>query len=70
MMTVLEIKSSLLDACKNNVRTRYEKVQTAIADIVESLNDETKSSAGDKHETGRAMLQIDRENAGKKLMEL
>jgi hypothetical protein len=70
MMTVLEIKSSLLDACKNNVRTRYAKVQTTIADIVESLNDETKSSAGDKHETGRAMLQINRENAGKQLMGL
>ncbi|EDM45287.1 hypothetical protein SCB49_05757 [unidentified eubacterium SCB49] len=69
-MTVLEIKSSLLDACKTGVKNRFEKVNSTIAGIVESLNDETKSSAGDKHETGRAMLQIDRENAGKQLLEL
>ena len=36
-------------------------------DIQESLTSETKSSAGDKHETGRAMLQLEREKAGKQL---
>ncbi len=30
----------------------------------------SKSSAGDKHETGRAMLHIDRENAGKQSQEI
>jgi hypothetical protein len=69
-MTVLEIKSSLLEACKTSVNNRFEKVNITIADIVESLDDASKSSAGDKHETGRAMLQIDRENAGKQLIEL
>lgn len=69
-MTVLEIKTSLLEACKTSVKNRFEKVNKTISDIVESLDDESKSSAGDKHETGRAMLQIDRENAGKQLIEL
>lgn len=69
-MTVLEIKSSLLDTCKTSVDNRFEKVHKTIATIVESLADASKSSAGDKHETGRAMLQIDRENAGKQLKEL
>jgi len=31
------------------------------------LNSETKSSAGDKHETGRAMLQLEMEKAGQQL---
>ena len=69
-MTVLEIKTSLLDSCKVSVQKRFEKVNKTIADIVDALDGESKSSAGDKHETGRAMLQIDRENAGKQLQEL
>jgi len=69
-MTVTEIKSALLEACKDFVGKRFNKVKQTIADIEESLMEESKSSAGDKHETGRAMLQIDRENAGKQLHEI
>lgn len=69
-MTVLEIKAALLEACNKSVKNRFEKVNKTIAGIVESLESASKSSAGDKHETGRAMLQIDRENAGKQLREL
>ena len=31
------------------------------------MSSETKSSAGDKHETGRAMLQLEMEKAGQQL---
>ncbi len=41
-----------------------------ISDIQNSLQSETKSSAGDKHETGRAMLQLEREKAGHQLAEV
>ena len=34
------------------------------------MQSETKSSAGDKHETGRAMLQLEREKAGHQLAEI
>ena len=69
-MTVSEIKAALLEACYHSVDMRFEKVNKTIAGIVESLDSASKSSAGDKHETARAMLQIDRENAGKQLKEL
>ncbi|MFC7356210.1 3-oxoacyl-ACP synthase [Jejudonia soesokkakensis] len=69
-MTVKEIKQHLLDHCKSTVEKRYQKITQTISDIQESLLEEDKSSAGDKHETGRAMLQIDRENAGKQLQEI
>ncbi|WP_313112788.1 3-oxoacyl-ACP synthase [Aequorivita sediminis] len=69
-MTVLEIKSELLQHCQNQVGVRFSKIKQTIADIEESLFDESKSSAGDKHETARAMLQIDRENAGRQLQEI
>jgi len=69
-MTVKEIKNTLYEECKSVVENRYQKIKQNIADIEESLEEESKSSAGDKHETGRAMLQIDRENAGKQLLEI
>lgn len=36
----------------------------------DALTSETKSSAGDKHETGRAMIQLEREKLGRQLAEL
>lgn len=69
-MTVIEIKTQLLQECKRQVDSRYSKIKQTISDIEESLLEESKSSSGDKHETGRAMLQIDRENAGKQLLEI
>lgn len=69
-MGAFKTKEALLEACKKSLSNRFEKVNNTIAAIVESLQDASKSSAGDKHETSRAMLQIDRENAGKQLLEL
>jgi hypothetical protein len=69
-MIVKVLKTSLFEQCSQMVEKRYLKVKQSIADIEESLFEESKSSAGDKHETGRAMLQIDRENAGKQLFEI
>ncbi|MEC8831500.1 MAG: 3-oxoacyl-ACP synthase, partial [Bacteroidota bacterium] len=39
-------------------------------ELQESLGSETKSSAGDKHETGRAMVQLEQEKLGQQLQEL
>ena len=69
-MTTIEIKTELLQHCQKQVDNRYSKITQTIADIEESLLEEDKNSSGDKHETGRAMLQIDRENAGKQLQEI
>ncbi|WP_248397019.1 MULTISPECIES: 3-oxoacyl-ACP synthase [unclassified Bizionia] len=64
------IKSELYNLCLLSLNHRLEAVQTKIAEIQESLTSETKSSAGDKHETGRAMLQLEREKAGVQLSEI
>ncbi|MDC7994942.1 GreA/GreB family elongation factor [Altibacter sp. HG106] len=63
-------KKDLLQACFLHVQQKKESVEKRLAAIVESLQQATKSSAGDKHETGRAMLQLDRENLGKQLAEI
>ncbi|AEH00767.1 hypothetical protein [Lacinutrix sp. 5H-3-7-4] len=66
----MKIKEQLYKQCKSFIENRLKTVQETIASIQESLLSETKSSAGDKHETGRAMLQLEREKAGQQLAQI
>jgi len=59
----LQIKKRLLESCKKQVDAKYETVVSIMASNKKALESETKSSAGDKHETGRAMLQLEMEKA-------
>lgn len=62
-----EIKEAAYHHCKEFVRVRLDRLKKQIGEIEEALTQETKSSAGDKHETGRAMLQLEREKLGSQL---
>ncbi|WP_319946478.1 GreA/GreB family elongation factor [Mangrovimonas aestuarii] len=66
----ISVKQELYDQCKNKVQERLNSVLRTISGLEESLQSETKSSAGDKHETGRAMVQLEREKAGVQLSEI
>lgn len=66
----LHIKEQLIQACKNQLAERKAVIKKHLDDIMQALQSETKSTAGDKHETGRAMLQIERENSGRQLAEI
>jgi transcription elongation GreA/GreB family factor len=66
----MTLKHKLLQECQFFINLRLKAIQSTILDIENSLESETKSSAGDKHETGRAMLQLEREKAGHQLAEL
>ncbi len=70
MKNTKETKQKLYKACLDFVDNRFQTIQNSINEIQESLTYETKSSAGDKHETGRAMLQLEREKAGHQLAEI
>ncbi len=63
------IKEELYHHCQQFVQDRVDRIEQRIINIQESLSSETKSTAGDKHETGRAMLQLEREKSGKQLAE-
>jgi len=65
----MTLKKELLQFCHNFAEKRLTRIQKSIKGIQASLSSETKSSAGDKHETGRAMLQLEREKLGKQLAE-
>ena len=66
----MKLKQQLYSKCQEVLNSRLEVIQNSIKDIEDSFHSETKSSAGDKHETGRAMLQLEREKAGNQLAEL
>ena len=66
----MTIKQELCKACHSTLNERLTRLQTIISGIELSLNTETKSTAGDKHETGRATLQLEREKLGVQLQEL
>ena len=53
------LKIRLHAFCLAYVEQRIETTQSAITQAQWSANEETKSSAGDKYETGRALMQIE-----------
>ncbi|WP_426492907.1 3-oxoacyl-ACP synthase [Hymenobacter sp. 102] len=55
------LKPHLHALCLAYVQERIDACQAAIRAAQESANSETKSSAGDKYETGRAMAQNERD---------
>ena len=63
----MNIKQELHKQCEAFVNKRLQTVEEIISSNQKALQSETKSSAGDKHETGRAMLQLEMEKAGQQL---
>ena len=61
------LKNALLSKSKDFVKKQEETITNLIASLRSDLNRESKSSAGDKHETGRAMLQLEMEKSGQQL---
>jgi len=64
---MLSLKHQLHHFCKQYVQERLATIELTIRSCKNDLNSETKSSAGDKHETGRAMIQLEMEKAGQQL---
>lgn len=56
------IKEKLYKACEVKITQRIDNIQQRLESIKESIKNETKSSVGDKHETGRVMMQLEAEN--------
>jgi transcription elongation GreA/GreB family factor len=65
-----DIKSQLYAACSDYVNNRLMQVETNIRSMQNDLLSETKSSAGDKHETGRAMIHLEIEKLAVQLSQI
>ncbi|EEG43242.1 GreA/GreB family elongation factor [Flavobacteria bacterium MS024-3C] len=55
------IKTAVYHHCESYLRQKAKGYLSQDQSLLESLDSEGKSSAGDKHETGRAMIQLERE---------
>ena len=53
----MELKQKIYQECLNHILKSLEAAKQAIADAQAAAEDDTKSSAGDKYETGREMAQ-------------
>ena len=53
------LKQHLHDLCRDYIAKREAETKAAIAEAQEAANNETKSTAGDKYETVREMMQQD-----------
>ncbi len=66
---LLNIKQQLHQLCAEQIRQRIADAETAIAEARKASENDTKSSAGDKYETGRAMMQQEIDLNARQLLE-
>jgi transcription elongation GreA/GreB family factor len=64
-----DFKLTLIQSCRQLLNSKLASLKAVMTDVTESANNETKSSVGDKHETSRAMMQLEQEKLGKQLQE-
>ncbi|MFM7667059.1 MAG: hypothetical protein ACKO7D_02595 [Bacteroidota bacterium] len=62
-------KEDVLAKAKEKVQVKIIELEGIIDEVKSSLDSDTKSSAGDKHETSRAMVQLEQEKLYKQLAE-
>lgn len=62
-------KQVLLEYCQTKLREREQEIILLIDQAKESLLKEQKSTAGDKHETSRALVQIEIDKHAKQLQQ-
>lgn len=69
MPNIISIKKELYLYCLSIAEDRIVSLQHILKETQQAANNETKSSAGDKHETGRAMAQLETEKLTTQLSE-
>jgi transcription elongation GreA/GreB family factor len=62
-------KQKIYNHCVQSVNEKIQSLKNILSELRESASNETKSTAGDKHETALAMLQIEQENINRQLAE-
>lgn len=66
----MTLKETIYQTCAEIVQQKIEAIQKNLQELSDSAGNETKRTAGDKHETALAMLQIEQENNSRQLKEL
>ncbi len=63
------LKKQLYSFCVDYVESKLTNLQSTLASAREAVSDDSKSTAGDKHETGRAMAQLEQEKLSSQFVE-
>ena len=66
---MIQVKKGLWRLCSDKVNDQISSIEQAMQNAQAAANDETKSSAGDKYETGRAMMHLEKEKLATQLAE-
>jgi transcription elongation GreA/GreB family factor len=69
MSASAELKQKVFSRCVELLDEKIRALYAALNDLTEGAGNDAKSSAGDKHETARAMMQIEHENLSRQLNE-
>ena len=69
-MDKLLIKEQLYQFCIEQIQKKLDTINAIINSAQNSANSETKSTAGDKHDTARAMAHLETEKNAKQLAEI
>lgn len=67
MSDIPTVKKELLAHCETWISQKIALAKRAMDEAQQAANEETKSSAGDKFETGRAMMHLEREKYARQL---
>ena len=70
MKQKFQIKEELYKICEEDTERRINTLEEILKSIKESRNNETKSSVGDKYETGRSMMQMEEEKNKRQLLQV
>ncbi|HXU25982.1 MAG TPA: hypothetical protein VN698_02030 [Bacteroidia bacterium] len=66
----MQLKEKIYAACLQVVNEKIQALQSTLQELGEGAISDGKSSAGDKHETARAMMQLEQEKISRQLDEL
>jgi hypothetical protein len=61
MIDIIELKKELLQASNAYLLKKLDEINLSLNSIQESISTDTKSTAGDKHETFKALMHHDQE---------
>jgi len=64
------IKTELYNYCLSTIEDKLNTINSVFDSAQASANNETKSTAGDKHDTARAMAHLESEKNAKQLVEI
>ena len=64
------LKTAVILQVENVLNKRLATLTSQVQELQDALQSDTKSSAGDKHETGRAMTQLELEKLSQQLLDV